>query len=160
VKRAYLELERAGLIVTRQGRGSFVADDAGLGMQLHHEELDAHLAADAPLAAARVVIFVQMVDDPSTYVDTLLAQPNLKRKAEATLEARIKRWEEATALAAKARAAGTEAPDPGERPTLEDTIAEIERQRLFRIIRYRRIEARQGPPPVPRRLVRILGSCY
>ncbi len=90
--------------------------------------------ARRPLAAARAVIFAQMVDDPSSYVDNLLAQPNLKRKAEATLKARIKRWEEATAMAKKARAAGTDAPDSGEKPTLEDTIAEIERQRLFRII--------------------------
>jgi putative DNA methylase len=90
--------------------------------------------ARRPLAAARAVIFGQMVDDPSSYVDDLLAQPTLKRKAETTLKARLKRWEEATALAKKARAAGTEAPEPGEKPTLEDTIAEIERQRLFRII--------------------------
>ncbi|NJR72051.1 MAG: GntR family transcriptional regulator [Gammaproteobacteria bacterium] len=27
VKRAYLELERAGVIVTRQGKGSFVAEN-------------------------------------------------------------------------------------------------------------------------------------
>jgi putative DNA methylase len=90
--------------------------------------------ARRPLAAARAVIFGQMVDDPSGYVEDLLAQPNLKRKAESTLKARLKRWEEATALAKKARAAGTDAPEPGEKPTLEDTIAEIERQRLFRII--------------------------
>ena len=43
VKRAYLELERAGVIVTRQGKGSFVADTVDLGRQLKHEELDEHL---------------------------------------------------------------------------------------------------------------------
>jgi GntR family transcriptional regulator len=47
VKRAYLELEREGVIVTRQGRGSFVADSAGLSARLHHQELDTHLAAAA-----------------------------------------------------------------------------------------------------------------
>jgi GntR family transcriptional regulator len=47
VKRAYLELEREGVIVTRQGRGSFVADSAGLSARLHQEELDAHLDAAA-----------------------------------------------------------------------------------------------------------------
>lgn len=47
IKRAYLELEREGVIVTRQGRGSFVADSAGLSARLHLEELDAHLAAAA-----------------------------------------------------------------------------------------------------------------
>jgi GntR family transcriptional regulator len=47
VKRAYLELERAGVIVTRQGRGSFVAENVDLSAQLRHEELDAHLAKAA-----------------------------------------------------------------------------------------------------------------
>jgi GntR family transcriptional regulator len=49
VKRAYLELERDGVIVTRQGKGSFVADSAGLSAKLHGQELDAHLAAAASL---------------------------------------------------------------------------------------------------------------
>lgn len=43
VKRAYLELEREGVIVTRQGKGSFVAEDAGLSRSLHERQLDAHL---------------------------------------------------------------------------------------------------------------------
>ena len=45
VKRAYLELEREGVIMTRQGIGSFVADRADLGMQLRRSELDEHLTA-------------------------------------------------------------------------------------------------------------------
>jgi GntR family transcriptional regulator len=45
VKRAYLELERDGVIVTRQGKGSFVAEDVDLSTQLKHEELDEHLRA-------------------------------------------------------------------------------------------------------------------
>jgi GntR family transcriptional regulator len=49
VKRAYLELERAGVIVTRQGKGSFVADTVDLGLQLKHEELDEHLRAAAEI---------------------------------------------------------------------------------------------------------------
>ena len=44
VKRAYLELERAGVIVTRQGKGSFVADTQELPRQLAQQEFDAHLA--------------------------------------------------------------------------------------------------------------------
>lgn len=47
VKRAYLELERDGVIVTRQGKASFVAENVDLGRQLRHEELDQHLAAAA-----------------------------------------------------------------------------------------------------------------
>ena len=37
--------------------------------------------ARRPLAAARAVIFAQMVDDPSTYVDTLLGVPDTRRAA-------------------------------------------------------------------------------
>jgi GntR family transcriptional regulator len=50
IKRAYLELETEGVIVTRQGRGTFVADNPCLGPDLRHQELDAHLAAAAELA--------------------------------------------------------------------------------------------------------------
>lgn len=52
VKRAYLELERDGLIVTRQGKGSFVADGADLGRKLQEQELNEHLSAAAALANA------------------------------------------------------------------------------------------------------------
>jgi GntR family transcriptional regulator len=45
VKRAYLELERDGVIVTRQGKGSFVADSADLRTQLRRGEVDGHLSA-------------------------------------------------------------------------------------------------------------------
>jgi len=44
VKRAYLELEHAGVIVTRQGKGSFVADTQELPRQLAQQEFDTHLA--------------------------------------------------------------------------------------------------------------------
>ena len=50
VKRSYLELEREGVIVTRQGRGSFVAEKNDLGRVLQEQELDGHLAAAAKLA--------------------------------------------------------------------------------------------------------------
>lgn len=50
VKRAYLELERAGVIVTRQGKGSFVAEDVDLGSSLKEQELDEHLASAVEIA--------------------------------------------------------------------------------------------------------------
>ncbi len=90
--------------------------------------------ARRPLAAARAVIFSQMVDDPSAYVDVLRADPKLHRKAQAALKARLKVWEEACALAAKAGGTSLSVPEPGPPPTLDDTLAEQERQRLFRII--------------------------
>lgn len=52
VKRAFLELERAGLIVTRQGRGTFVADNVDVGRDLETRELDEHLAAAARIGRA------------------------------------------------------------------------------------------------------------
>ena len=45
VKRAYLELERAGIIVTRQGKGSFVAETSDLRTRLQQGELDEHLSS-------------------------------------------------------------------------------------------------------------------
>jgi len=90
--------------------------------------------ARRPLAAARSVIFSQMVDDPSGYVDELLKDPKLKKKAEATFKVRFQRWEAATSLAGKAAAAGIKAPPPGLEPTLDEVVAENERERLFRII--------------------------
>src|SRR5882762_7391222 len=90
--------------------------------------------ARRPLAAARAVIFAQMVDDPSTYVDTLRADPKLKRKAETALRARLKLWEEARALAGKTKGTSVSVPEPGPAPTLDEVLADQERQRLFRII--------------------------
>jgi GntR family transcriptional regulator len=49
VKRAYFELERGGVIVTRQGKGSFVSDAADLAASLRQQELDEHLAAAAAI---------------------------------------------------------------------------------------------------------------
>src|SRR6185369_13577092 len=43
VKRAYLELERDGIIVTRQGKGCFVASDSDVGARIREQELEQHL---------------------------------------------------------------------------------------------------------------------
>lgn len=51
VKRAYLELEREGVIVTRQGKGCFVASDAELGTRIREKELAQHLEQAARSAA-------------------------------------------------------------------------------------------------------------
>jgi len=50
VKRAYLELEREGVIVTQQGKGSWVAPNPGLGTRLQEEELKKHLEQAIRLA--------------------------------------------------------------------------------------------------------------
>jgi GntR family transcriptional regulator len=44
VKRAYLELEREGVILTQQGKGSIVAPNSNLSPRLYDEELSEHLA--------------------------------------------------------------------------------------------------------------------
>lgn len=51
VKRAYLELEREGVIVTQQGKGSRVASTPGLGARLREQELVQHLEQATRIAA-------------------------------------------------------------------------------------------------------------
>ena len=98
--------------------------------------------ARRPLAAARAVIFAQMVDDPSEYVDVLLSDAGKKRVAQRALKKRLA----ARALAAAdARATGNGNIRAGEKPaatveaeprapTLGDVAAELERARLFGLL--------------------------
>jgi putative DNA methylase len=79
--------------------------------------------ARRPLAAARAVIFAQMVDDPSEYVEVLLGNPETRRAAERELKRRH-------ALHETRPAEG----DPAPPPRLEECAADLERQRLFRLI--------------------------
>jgi GntR family transcriptional regulator len=51
IKRAYLELEREGVIVTQHGKGSRVAENPGLGMRLQEQELQKHLEQVIRLSA-------------------------------------------------------------------------------------------------------------
>ncbi len=51
VKRAYLELEREGVIVTRQGKGSTVATDPDLGARLYELDLAQNLDQAARIGA-------------------------------------------------------------------------------------------------------------
>jgi GntR family transcriptional regulator len=51
VKRAYLELEREGVIVTQHGKGSTVAPAPDLRPRLYEEELTQHLAQAARLGS-------------------------------------------------------------------------------------------------------------
>ncbi len=93
--------------------------------------------ARRPLAAARAIIFAQTVDDPSEYVEELLADPLLRSKAEKAYRLRLKSWEDRSAIYHKARAAGIGSAsnvEPGKLPTLEGTVADMERQRLFEIL--------------------------
>jgi len=91
--------------------------------------------ARRPLAAARAVIFSQMVDDPGEYTDELLADPATRERAIRELRVRREAWAERRANQEAARAAGdVEEADPGPEPTLEECAADLERQRLFRLI--------------------------
>ena len=83
--------------------------------------------ARRPLATARAVIFAQMVDDPSGYVDVLLSDPKKRRAAERAFKKRV-----AGQAAKRALARDDAIAEP--RPTLEEVIAEQERDRLFAII--------------------------
>lgn len=91
--------------------------------------------ARRPLAAARAVIFAQMVDDPSEYVDELLAEPALRLQAQHELEQRRALWEKRKSEREEAEQAGDAAvPEAGPPPTLEECAADLERQRLFALI--------------------------
>jgi GntR family transcriptional regulator len=50
VKRAYLELERAGVIVTQPGKGSYVSANSDLNQELRKQEFEQHLAETINLA--------------------------------------------------------------------------------------------------------------
>lgn len=50
VKRAFDDLLAEGVLVTRQGKGTFVADQVNLSATPRTEELDAHLQAAVSLA--------------------------------------------------------------------------------------------------------------
>jgi len=61
VKRAYLELEREGVIVTQQGKGSWVSDSLNL-KELQHEELTQHLEQVGKLAKSLAIPEDKLLD--------------------------------------------------------------------------------------------------
>ena len=83
--------------------------------------------ARRPLAACRAVLFAQLVDDPSEYVDKLLKDPKISKAAKKELSERTGLW--------KKRQAEPESPAANmPKPSLEDCAADVERKRLFKII--------------------------
>ena len=83
--------------------------------------------ARRPLAAARAVIFAQMVDDPSEYVDVLLSDVGRKRAAERELKERLADYEKKQLLSGEDTPVGPEL-------TIEGVAGELERKRLFGLI--------------------------
>jgi putative DNA methylase len=91
--------------------------------------------ARRPLATARAVIFSQMVDDPSEYVDELLVDGAIKAAAQRDLAVRHLSWAERERHRLESppnHRTGQVDADP--EPTLEEVVADHERQRLFRLI--------------------------
>ena len=105
--------------------------------------------ARRPLAAARAVIFAQMVDDPSEYVDVLLSDPKRKRAAQRALKQRRAAGAAAAGDVGAASSdsgdaggqrpsgavAGARSMGAGDRRALGETAAAFERERLFKILR-------------------------
>jgi GntR family transcriptional regulator len=60
VKRAYLELEREGVIVTQHGKGSIVATDPDLGSRLYDREFEEHLEHVVRIGTARGLAIEEM----------------------------------------------------------------------------------------------------
>lgn len=87
VKRAYLELEHAGVIVTRQGKGSFVADTPDLARRLAQQEFDAHVAGllaagnKLGLSPQEIVRQVREAVSPGSSDAALLTNTGSKRKS-------------------------------------------------------------------------------
>jgi len=75
IKRAYLELEHEGVIQARQGRGSFVSENAQLGDSMKEQELDQHLEA-----AAHVAAMLNLSDDELTTRLLQVSRSVTKRK--------------------------------------------------------------------------------
>ena len=91
--------------------------------------------ARRPLAAARAVIFAQMVDDPSEYTKELRRDPVKYAHAQQTLAEQQAAWEIRQRAFEAVLVPGERAVlDPGQAPTLEECLADNERQRLFRLI--------------------------
>ena len=102
--------------------------------------------ARRPLAAARAVIFAQLVDDPSEYVDVLLSDPAKKRAAQRALKKRRADHASTASEPARPRDGKPAMPEPpraaigarsaasADRQDLAEVAAEIERERLFRLI--------------------------
>ena len=73
VKRAYLELERAGVIVTWQGKGSFVADAVDATRSLAAQEFEAQLRG---LLDAATRVGLSPRDIVGRVEDALSSQPH------------------------------------------------------------------------------------
>lgn len=86
-----------------------------------------HWWARRPLAACRAVLFAQLVDDPSEYVDELLNKAELRKEAERELNER-------QVMRKRVKENGMAIPADDKPITLEEVIVELERQRLFKII--------------------------
>lgn len=69
VKRAYFELEHAGVIVTRQGKGSFVAETLDLPRTRALEEFRSRLAALLDAARPLGLSPQQIVDEVQAALD-------------------------------------------------------------------------------------------
>jgi len=82
--------------------------------------------ARRPLAAARAVLFAQLVDDPSEHVDTLLSDDKLRLKAEDELKIRLELFQQSQKEVGCTHSTIE--------PTIEEVAADLDRQRLFRII--------------------------
>jgi GntR family transcriptional regulator len=77
VKRAYLELEREGVIVTQQGKGSHVASTAGLGARLRQQELEQHLEQATRIAAMLGIQPTELEDRLREAVDRIAEKESI-----------------------------------------------------------------------------------
>ena len=84
IKRAYLELEREGVIVTQHGKGSFVAATPNLSPTHYDEELTGHLDQAARLGALLGLSSREMTDRLQLAIDQVASKQ--EQTAQAQLE--------------------------------------------------------------------------
>ena len=83
--------------------------------------------ARRPLAAARAVLFAQLVDDPSSYADELLDDSEIRAQAESDLKLKMDAWK-------RQKRDQDGKVDIGKKPTLSECAIDIKRKELFDII--------------------------
>ncbi len=69
VKRAYQDLETEGVIVTQQGKGSFVASINNLGSRLKDQEMEEHLQSAIEIARSQGMAPDELVERLRTLLE-------------------------------------------------------------------------------------------
>ena len=79
VKRAYQELESEGVIITQQGKGSFIASTENLGSKLKEQDMDKHLT-EAMNIARSIGMSIEELKERLSQLDDSKTNQNSEEK--------------------------------------------------------------------------------